>query len=171
MITQSYADITSNWRLSSDESCSWHARQMLDVTVNGKKSPMNHNSRNHGRQRTTETARFGQRTAPNRSKFISTTERGREDVCQRRAFIQCLPPQKPFSATQRAVGGTGPLDICALAQELATQVGSVHNGDLSRCEQMLFAQVHTLDAIFANLASRASSQDRLLLPHGRRCIS
>ncbi len=46
-------------------------------------------------------------------------------------------------------------DINALVAELDTQVDRIRAGKMARCEALLVAQAHTLDAIFHNLARRA----------------
>ncbi|MBL4774708.1 MAG: hypothetical protein JKY87_01435, partial [Mariprofundus sp.] len=46
-------------------------------------------------------------------------------------------------------------DINALVGELSIQIEKMHSGDLSRAEEMLLTQAHTLDALFANLTRRA----------------
>lgn len=52
-------------------------------------------------------------------------------------------------------------DLCDFAEELATQVAAVNNGDLSRAEEILITQAHTLNTLFNNLARRASKQEYL----------
>jgi len=52
-------------------------------------------------------------------------------------------------------------DINALSAELRKQIEAVNGGDLRRAEGLLIAQAHTLDAIFANLARRATGQQYL----------
>lgn len=47
------------------------------------------------------------------------------------------------------------VNINALIEELGTQVSLVHGGNLGRAEAMLVTQAHTLDALFAELISRA----------------
>ena len=52
-------------------------------------------------------------------------------------------------------------DVNALVTELNRQVEAVNGGDMRRAEAMLFAQAHTLDQIFMNLARRAVKQEYL----------
>lgn len=49
------------------------------------------------------------------------------------------------------------LDVNALAAELKSQTDSMVAGDMSRAEEMLGAQAHTLDALFCTMARRAHS--------------
>lgn len=52
-------------------------------------------------------------------------------------------------------------DVNALAAELGRQVEAVNGGNLHRAEGLLISQAHALDSIFANLARRATNQERL----------
>jgi hypothetical protein len=52
-------------------------------------------------------------------------------------------------------------DINALVAELDAQVDRVGAGKMDRCESLLVAQAHTLDAIFNNLARRALKAEYL----------
>ena len=61
---------------------------------------------------------------------------------------------------RKAMDGTS-LDLEALAEELGKQVMAANDGNLARAEAMLFAQAHSLDAIFGNLARRAAAQEFL----------
>lgn len=51
--------------------------------------------------------------------------------------------------------------ITEVAQELKRQTAAVNSGDMTRAENMLMAQAHTLDGLFANLASRALTAKHL----------
>lgn len=55
--------------------------------------------------------------------------------------------------------GIGEDDIGALMDRLATDVQDVWAGDMKRAEAMLFGQAHALQAIFMNLARRATTQE------------
>lgn len=58
----------------------------------------------------------------------------------------------------RTVAG---LEITAVMEELQRQTAALNSGDLTRAEDMLLAQAHTLDGLFAQLASQAMrSQQR-----------
>ena len=48
-----------------------------------------------------------------------------------------------------------------MISEISKQSAAIHNGDLTRTESMLIAQAHTLDGLFAKLASKALSDDRI----------
>ena len=66
-----------------------------------------------------------------------------------------LNPAVQGAATLKEYGSD--LDITGLVQALEAQVDATVGRDLSRCEAMLTAQAHTLDAIFNTLARRAAS--------------
>jgi len=51
----------------------------------------------------------------------------------------------------------GELDPMALVNSLNKQIESASKNDLGRCEAMLVAQAHTLDAIFHTMARRAAN--------------
>jgi hypothetical protein len=51
------------------------------------------------------------------------------------------------------------LELQALVDTLTEQTQAVGDGDLTRAEEMLAAQAHTLDALFNHLARRALSVD------------
>jgi hypothetical protein len=51
----------------------------------------------------------------------------------------------------------GKTPVNEVVLELSRQTDAVNRGDMSRAEDMLVAQAHTLDALFAQLASRALS--------------
>lgn len=52
-------------------------------------------------------------------------------------------------------------DIAALMDRLSDEVQDVWAGDMKRAEAMLFGQAHALQAIFMNLARRATTQEYL----------
>lgn len=58
-------------------------------------------------------------------------------------------------------GSFGEADINVLIDELRAQFDKVENGDLQYCESMLVGQANALQAIFVNLARRASNQEYL----------
>ena len=64
------------------------------------------------------------------------------------------------TTTQEYVHAKG-VDLTALSAELTRQARAVQSGDLSRAEEMLTAQAHTLDAIFNQLAARAVKAEYL----------
>lgn len=51
--------------------------------------------------------------------------------------------------------------VTDLARELRQQTEALNKGDLTRAENMLLAQAHTLDALFANLTARAMNAQHL----------
>jgi hypothetical protein len=51
--------------------------------------------------------------------------------------------------------------VTDLARELRQQMAALNKGDLTRAENMLLAQAHTLDALFANLMARAMNAQHL----------
>jgi hypothetical protein len=55
----------------------------------------------------------------------------------------------------------GEQDLGALVDSLSDGMGDVWAGDMKRAEAMLYGQAHALQAIFMNLARRASSQEYL----------
>ncbi|MGB0128638.1 MAG: hypothetical protein WBP72_13455, partial [Rhodocyclaceae bacterium] len=61
---------------------------------------------------------------------------------------------KDFSAR---LWGRENLHLNDIAAQLMRQAQNVQHGDLSRAEAMLMTQAHALDAIFNNLARRASA--------------
>lgn len=67
-----------------------------------------------------------------------------------------LTPTMTAAATAQRYAPVGDVDLTALSTELTRQAGAVQAGDLSRAEEMLTAQAHTLDAIFNQLAGRAA---------------
>lgn len=55
----------------------------------------------------------------------------------------------------------GDVDVIEIVDELRRQTSAINSGDMTRAEDMLLAQAHTLDGLFAQLASRAlRSQQR-----------
>ena len=51
--------------------------------------------------------------------------------------------------------------ITEMVGELSKQSAAIHNGDMKRTESMLIAQAHTLDGLFAKLASKALTDGRV----------
>lgn len=55
----------------------------------------------------------------------------------------------------------GDVDVTEVVNELRRQTAALNSGDLTRAEDMLLAQAHTLDSLFAQLTGRAlRSQQR-----------
>jgi hypothetical protein len=65
------------------------------------------------------------------------------------------PSVRAAITTQAFSKQFGDLDLTALMDELVAQNRAASNGDLSRAEEMLLSQAHTLDAIFHELIRRA----------------
>jgi len=57
--------------------------------------------------------------------------------------------------------GVGEDELAELVMAMSEGAEKMQGGDLSRCEAMLYGQAHALQAIFMNLARRATSQDYL----------
>lgn len=51
--------------------------------------------------------------------------------------------------------------VTEMVAELSKQSAAIHNGDMKRTESMLIAQAHTLDGLFAKLASKALTDGRV----------
>jgi hypothetical protein len=81
-----------------------------------------------------------------------------ETAAQARAAVT---PTMSAAATARRYAPVENVDLTALSAELTRQASAVQTGDLSRAEEMLTAQAHTLDAIFNQLATRAANADDL----------
>jgi hypothetical protein len=84
-----------------------------------------------------------------------------DDAATRKAGI-VLRPTVQAASTIKEYGKTfGELDITSLIYSLGEQAKASSEGDMSRAEGMLTAQAHTLDAIFNNLATKASNAEYL----------
>lgn len=55
----------------------------------------------------------------------------------------------------------GEQDINTLTEQLVQSTQRVNQNNLTRCENLLFAQAHALQSIFVNLSRRASNQTQL----------
>lgn len=51
--------------------------------------------------------------------------------------------------------------VTEVVEELKRQTAAMNNGDMTRAENMLLAQAHTLDGLFANLAGKAMVANHL----------
>lgn len=69
----------------------------------------------------------------------------------------------PENLSAAVLVGTGLVaaPVTDLARELRRQTDAVNRGDMTRAEDMLLAQAHTLDAMFANLVTRAMASKHL----------
>jgi len=73
-----------------------------------------------------------------------------------------LQPELQAAGTLREYGKAyGDQDLNGLIFSLKEQTRASHGGDLNRADAMLTTQAHTLDAIFNNLAQRASNAEYL----------
>lgn len=70
-----------------------------------------------------------------------------------------LTPENQSAAVLMGSRMFGNADINDVASELKRLTAAVHSGDMTRAESMLVAQAHTLDLLFAKLASQALSAD------------
>ena len=82
-----------------------------------------------------------------------------EDWAVRKART-VLRPTVQAASTIKEYGKTfGELNLNGLIDSLAEQTKASNDGDLRRAEAMLTTQAHTLDAIFNNLATKATSAE------------
>ncbi|MCY1358425.1 hypothetical protein D9M69_449610 [compost metagenome] len=70
-----------------------------------------------------------------------------------------LTPENQSAAVLMGSKMFGDADINDVASELKRLTAAIHSGDMARVESMLVAQAHTLDLLFAKLASQALSAD------------
>jgi hypothetical protein len=79
------------------------------------------------------------------------TEKNEDEVNARKYLTpECLSAALLVSSN---LLGKTPVD--EVVHELSRQTAAVNRGDMTRAEDMLVAQAHTLDVLFAQLASRA----------------
>lgn len=90
---------------------------------------------------------------PNPGQIVICAPPDKVEEITARTLIQ--PEVRAAATIQRFEGDV--LDINCLVTELREQTAAIQSGDMSRAEAMLAAQVHTLDALFSNLARRAHS--------------
>ena len=85
-----------------------------------------------------------------------------EAETEERAMARTVTSPECLSAAvismSRNLGATQMTDMDA---ELTKQSAAIHNNDMSRAESMLVAQAHTLDGLFAHLATRAMTSNEL----------
>ena len=82
---------------------------------------------------------------------------GDTEVAAVTARVCSRPEMRAAAVIQKYEGAN--FDINFLMAELAEQIAEVHKGNMGRAEATLVAQMHTLDALFSNLARRAASQE------------
>lgn len=85
-----------------------------------------------------------------------------ETETEERAMARTVTSPECLSAAvismSRNLGATQMTDMVA---ELTKQSAAIHDNDMSRAESMLVAQAHTLDGLFAHLATRAMTSNEL----------
>ncbi len=60
--------------------------------------------------------------------------------------------------------------LTEMVDELKQQSAAVHKNDLSRAESILMSQAHTLDGLFAKLASKALAAEQRMRPGITPCV-
>ncbi|VVM75301.1 hypothetical protein [Pseudomonas fluorescens] len=75
---------------------------------------------------------------------------------EEQAFARnCLTPESLSAALLVSSNLLGNTPVTDVVLELKRQTAAINGGDMTRAENMLVAQAHTLDTLFAQLASRA----------------
>jgi len=75
---------------------------------------------------------------------------------EEQAFARtCLTPESLSAALLVSSNLLGNTPVTDVVLELKRQTAAINSGDMTRAENMLVAQAHTLDTLFAQLASRA----------------
>lgn len=95
------------------------------------------------------------------NKVLEIASKPGESVDQATARSMLKPSVQAAAATQEWLHTDSAPDMMSLTQELTRQAEATQSGDLSRAEEMLTAQAHTLDAIFNRLATRAINAEYL----------
>lgn len=85
---------------------------------------------------------------------VQKSEESRTDVAARAALRPSALAAVTVQSFCKNVFGEG--DVGALMRGIREQCEAVKNGDMTRVEDMLVAQAHSLDAIFASMAQRAA---------------
>ncbi|SEJ34018.1 hypothetical protein SAMN05216201_107105 [Pseudomonas linyingensis] len=73
----------------------------------------------------------------------------------------CLVPENLSAAVITSSNMLGKAPITEVARELKRQTAAINSGDMTRAENMLVAQAHTLDVLFGQLASRGMAAKHL----------
>ncbi len=96
---------------------------------------------------------------------VIQAERGPDDTDARAMARSVMRPSVGGAIAVQAVYGRfingEHLEVGGLIDELTDQCVKVHSGDMRRMESVLVAQVHTLNALFTRLTTRAMAQDQL----------
>jgi hypothetical protein len=95
---------------------------------------------------------------PDSPKLIVHTKKG-EDLTAAYARASLRPSVQGALTVQAYTNIFGELNLAGLVEELTFLAKQVTDGDLTRIEGMLNVHAHTLDAIFNNLARRASKAE------------
>ena len=99
--------------------------------------------------------------APEANNTLNVTAPTDGDVEREVAQAVLRPSVQGATTISRWKPINGDVDIGKLMVELQEQATLATSGNLARCEAMLVIQAHTLDAIFNNLARRASATEYL----------
>lgn len=84
---------------------------------------------------------------------LVVTKEGDETLEQTMARARVMPEN--LAAATLVCTKLVDVPVTDLARELRQQTAAINGGDMTRAENMLLAQAHTLDALFANLTARA----------------
>lgn len=84
---------------------------------------------------------------------LVVTKEGDETLDQTMARARVMPEN--LAAATLVCTKLVDVPVTDLARELRQQTAAINKGDMTRAENMLLAQAHTLDALFANLTARA----------------
>lgn len=86
----------------------------------------------------------------------------RDDETPQQAMARVsLTPECLSAAVMVDCGAMGNTPVTEVVEELRRQTAAINGGDMTRAENMLLAQAHTLDVLFAQLASRAMRAQHL----------
>lgn len=92
----------------------------------------------------------------NGANHLELTAKPGEDQAATKARNVIAPTVQGAVTTQAFTKAFGETDLQALVEALRKENEKVRSGDLSRAENLLMTQAHTLDAIFNELARRAA---------------
>lgn len=90
-----------------------------------------------------------------RNREIRTSAELGESAQEATARVMLTPEVQAATVLLEGISVEPKPDLAALAKELSRQSKALREGDLSRAENMLTTQAHTLDVIFNRLANRA----------------
>ena len=95
-------------------------------------------------------------------KLVATfTDAPNKEEAEARARMALLPSVNAAAVAIEYMKPLGEQNIGALVTKLSDDIEALNAGDMQRTEAMLFAQAHALQAIFMNLARRATAQEYL----------